>query len=461
MPNRNLVTLPVAALLPTLLAACSMAPAYQVPVTPEAPAVYSETGPWTPAAPADDAARGTWWQVFNDATLNDLEGRIEGHNLQLAAALARYDQAVALTGQAQAGLLPSLNLTAWQSRTRDPRNGDLNNYLAGATASYEIDLWGRIRNTVAANRANAEASAADVATLRLSLQAKLAETYMSLRGADAQIALLHQSVEAYQKALDLTTDRFKGGAAGEIDVGRARTQLGTTQSQLEQLGASRALLEHAIAVLLGEQPSSFHLDAVSDAITVPQIPVDAPSGLLQRRPDIAAAERRVYAANAGIGVARAARFPSLTLAAGGGNEEYVGQTGPYWAIGPVAASLPVFDGGARKAGVASARAQFEQAADTYRLTVLTAFQDVEDQLALNNRLAVAADRQDEAVTAATRTNQLALIQYKEGAASYLDVVTAQTSELDARRTALTLRTTRLLAGIDLIRALGGGWQASK
>lgn len=454
MQSHNLLVLPVAA----LLSACSMAPAYQVPVTPAAPAAYTEAGPWTPAAPADDAARGPWWQVFNDATLNDLEGRIEAGNLQLAGALARYDQAVALAGQAQAGLLPGLSLNASQSRTRDPRNGELNNYVAGATASYEIDLWGRIRNTVAANRANAEASAADVATLRLSLQTKLAETYMNLRGADAQIALLRQSVDAYQRALDLTTDRFKGGADGEIDVGRARTQLGTTQSQLEQLGASRALLEHAVAVLIGEQPSGFHLEAVSDAIAVPQIPIDAPSILLQRRPDIAAAERRVYAANAGIGVAQSARFPSLTLAASGGNEEYVGTTGPYWAIGPFAANLPIFDGGLRKAGVTIARAQFEQAADAYRQTVLAAFQDVEDQLALNNRLAVAADRQEEAVTAATRTNQLALIQYKEGAASYLDVVTAQTAELDSRRAALSLRTARLLAGIDLIRSLGGGWQ---
>ncbi len=456
MQSRNLVALPVV----VLLAACSMAPAYQVPVTPAAPATFTETGPWTPAAPADEATRGPWWQVFNDTPLNDLEGRIEAGNLQLAGALARYDQAVALTSQAQAGLLPSLSLNASQSRTRDPRNGELNNYTAGASASYEIDLWGRVRNTVAANRANAEASAADVATLRLSMEAKLAETFVSLRGADAQIALLQQTVDAYQKALDLTTDRFKGGAAGEIDVGRARTQLGTTQSQLEQLGASRALLEHAIAVLVGEQPSGFHLATASNAIAVPRIPVDAPSSLLQRRPDIAAAERRLYAANAGIGVAQAARFPSLTLAAGGGNEEYVGSTGPYWAIGPIAANLPIFDGGARRAGVDVARAQFEQAAASYRLTVLTAFQDVEDQLALSNRLAVAADRQEEAVTAATRTNQLALIQYKEGAASYLDVVTAQTAELDSRRAALSLRTARLLASIDLVRALGGGWQPS-
>jgi len=454
MPNRNLILLPVAA----LLSACSMAPAYQVPATPAPAEAYSGTGDWTSAAPADDAARGPWWQVFDDATLNGLEDRIETGNLQLASALARYDQATAMSRQAQAGLLPSLSLTGSQSRTRDPRNGDLNNYVAGATAAYELDMWGRVRNSIAANRASAEASAADLASVRLSVQAKLAETYLNLRGADAQIALLQQSVEAYQKALDLTNNRFHGGASSEIDVGRARTQLGTVQAQLEQAVGARALLEHAIAVLVGEQPSAFTLATATDETVIPHIPADAPASLLQRRPDIAAAERRVYAANAGIGVAQAARFPSLTLAAAGGNEEYVGQTGPYWAIGPVTANLPIFDGGARKAGVGVARAEFEQASAAYRQSVLMAFQDVEDQLTLNNQLAMAADHQDDAVTAATRTNQLALIQYKEGAASYLDVVTAQTAELDARRAALNLQTTRLIAAVDLIRALGGGWR---
>ncbi len=453
MPNRSLIALPVC----VLTSACSMAPAYQVPTTPPAPVAYDATGPWTPAAPADSAARGPWWQVFGDSTLDDLEGRIEAGNTQLAAAVARYDQASALSRQARAGLLPTLGLTGSASRTDDPRNGQLDNDSIGAAAGYELDLWGRVRNTVASGRATAEASAADVANVRLSMQARLAETYVSLRGSDAQIDLLQKSQDAYQKALDLTRNRLTGGAASEIDVGRARTQLATVQAQLEQAQASRTLLEHAIAVLVGEQPAGYHLSAVTGDSAVPKIPVDAPSTLLQRRPDIAAAERRVYAANARIGIAQAARFPSLTLAATIGTEDYVGKTGGYWALGPIAANLPVFDGGARKAGVASARAEFDQAAAGYRQTVLSAFQDVADQLTLANRLAVAGDREDEAVQAAARTNQLATVQYKEGAASYLDVVTAQTAELDARRAALNIATSRRLAAVDLIRALGGGW----
>jgi outer membrane protein, multidrug efflux system len=456
MPNRSLIALPFF----TLLSACSLAPAYKVPVTVAPPADYAAIGPWTPAAPADAATRGPWWQVFEDAPLTDLEDRIEAGNMQLATAVARFDQATAMARQARAGLLPTLGLTVSQSRTLDPRNGELNNYQVGAVIGYEPDLWGRVRNTVAANRATAEASAADLANIRLSLQARLAETYFSLRGADAQIALLTQSVEAYQKAVDLTTNRYRGGASSEIDVGRARTQLGTAQAQLEQARASRALLEHAIAVLIGEQPSSFRLAATMDENAVPHIPTGAPSHLVQRRPDIAAAERRVYAANADIGVARAAFFPNVTLAAGGGNEEISGQKGRYWALGPVAATLPLFDAGARSNRTKAARAEFDQASASYRQTVLTAFQDVEDQLVLSNRLALAADREDEAVQAATRTNQLALIQYREGAASYLDVVTAQTAELDARRAALNLQTARLLTAVDLIRALGGGWRGA-
>lgn len=435
-----------------------MDPAYQVPVTPAPAVAYPETGPWTPAIPADDAPRGPWWQVFNDTTLDGLENRIETGNAQLAGTLARYDQATALSRQAQAGLSPALSVNASDSRTRDPRNGELTNYSIGAAASYELDLWGRVRNTVTAGRANAEASAADLAGTRLSLQAKLAETYVSLRGLDAQIALLQQTVDAYNRALDLTRNRFTGGAASEIDVGRARTQLGTTQAQLEQAKASRTLLEHAVAVLVGEQPSQFSLTAVDTALDVPHVPVDAPSTLLQRRPDIAAAERRVQSANASIGVARAALFPGITLNAGIGTEELSGSEGPYWALGPLALNLPVLDGGARKARIAGARAEFDAAAAAYRQTVLTAFQDVGDQLSLANGLAMAANHEDEAVSAATRTNALATIQYKEGAASYLDVVTAQTAELDARRTALSLHTSRLLAAVDLIRALGGGWQ---
>ncbi len=459
MPSRNTLaaSLLLSAGLASSLGACSLAPAYKVPVTPAPAEAYHETGTWTPAAPADAAARGAWWQVFNDAALDNLEQRIDGGNAQLAIAAARYDEAGALARQAEAGLLPTLGIAGSVSKTDDPRNGHLNNYSLGLSAGYELDLWGRVRNSVAAGKAEAQASAADLANVRLSLQARLAETYFSLRGADAEIALLQQTTDTYQKALDLTTDRYKGGASGEADVGRAKTQLGSTQAQLEQAHASRALLEHAIAVLVGESASTFRVEAVATPMDVPQIPVDAPSQLLQRRADVAAAERRVYEANARIGVARAAFYPDITLSATGGNEEYVGVTGPFWALGPAAVSLPIFDAGARSARTQQARDEFDVASAQYRQTVLGAFQDVEDQLALANRLSVAAARQDEAVTAASETDRLSLIQYREGAASYLDVVTAQTAELEARRAALDIHTRRLLAGVDLIRALGGGW----
>ncbi len=456
MPSRKLTSL-VLLLGTTALAACSMTPAYTVPATPAPAASYREAGAWTPAAPADATPRGAWWSVFGDSTLDALEQRIDD-SPQLAAAVARYDEAGALARQANAGLLPTLSANGFASKTDDPRNGHLNNNSLGLSAGYEVDLWGRMRALAEAGKAEAQASAADLASVRLSLQARLAETYVSLRGADAQITLLQQTSDAYQKALDLTNDRFKGGASSPADVGRAKTQLSSTQAQLEQARASRALLEHALAVLVGQSASTFRVDAVTTQVAVPQIPVDAPSQLLQRRPDVAAAERRIYEANQGIGVAKAAFFPDITLSAGGGNEEYVGSTGPYWAIGPAAFTLPIFDGGAHSARLTQAKAAFSLAADQYRQTVLSAFQDVEDQLALANHLATAASHEDDAVTAASETNRLALVQYREGAASYLDVVTAQTAELQARSAALDIHTRRLLAGVDLIRALGGGWQ---
>jgi len=467
MPSRKFAAtgtrLLLASSLVAILGACSLAPTYTVPATPLAGdpqmnGAYHETGAWTPAAPADATARGSWWQVFNDPALDNLEQRIDSGNAQLAIAVAQYDEASALAGQAQAGLFPTLAATGAASRTDDPRNGQLNNNSLGLSAGYEVDLWGRVRNLVAAGKAEEAASAADLANVHLSLQALLAETYFNLRGADAQIALLQQTSDDYQKALNLTNDRFKGGASAAADVGRAKAQLETTLAQLEQSRASRALLEHALAVLVGESASTFRVATVTTQVDVPQIPVDAPSQLLQRRPDISAAERRVFEANARIGVARAAFYPDITLAAGGGTEEYVGKTGSYWALGPASINLPLFDGGARSAVVKDARAEFDAAAAQYRQTVLVAFQNVEDQLALANRLSTASAHQDEAVTAAGETDRLSMIQYREGAASYLDVVTAQTTALQARSAALDIHTRRLLAGVDLIRALGGGWQ---
>jgi len=446
------------AVLPTL-AGCDLAPPYAVPASVTPTAAYREVGPWTPAAPADASARGRWWTVVEDADLDHLEDRVEQSSPRLAAALARYEQASALAGRARADLYPTLSAGLDVGRSFYPgiTNHDL---ILGAAAGYEVDLWGRVRNQVGAARLEAEASAADTASIRLSLQAELADDYLSLRGLDAQIDVLRQTDEAYTEALKLTQRRFDGGASSEIDVGRAKTQLADVEAQYEQAGASRALLEHAIGILVGESPSTFTLPAQSALIDPPHVPIAAPSALLERRPDVAAAERRVAEANARIGVARAAYYPSITLNAAGGLES-LGSVGAasagYWALGPLAISLPVFDGGRRKANLALSRAAFDEVAADYRQTVLDAFRQVEDELALANRLARAEAKQQDAVSAAVETDRLANRRYMEGAADYLEVVTAQTAELQARQTDIQIRTQRLMAGIDLVRALGGGW----
>ncbi|MDB5456870.1 MAG: transporter [Caulobacter sp.] len=456
------------AALTAMLGACSMAPAYAPPVV-AMPAAFKETGPWTPAAPAEAQPRGAWWSVFADPTLDDLQARAARANPSLAASAAAYAQARALAAQARAGLLPEIGGAGTGTRYHRSDNAPLrtggpDDYSAiqlGASLSYELDLWGRVRNLVAASGAQAQASAADLESVRLSLQAELADDYFNLRGLDAQEKLLIDTAAAYQRALQLTQIRHDGGAATGLDVGRAQTQLSTAKAQISDVAAQRALYAHAIAALVGETASSFSLPSAQIAFTQPRVPVGLPSTLLQRRPDIAAAERRAAAANAQIGVVQAARFPALTLGGSAGWQSAGGVdllTSPnsFWMVGPQLAGT-LFDAGRRKAGVAAARAAFEQAAQSYRGVVLGAFRNVEDQLALANRLAAEAKDQDDAVAAAQRTEALALIRYRQGAATYLEVVTAQTASLQARRAALALDARRLQASVDLTRALGGGW----
>ncbi|MDB5460587.1 MAG: transporter [Caulobacteraceae bacterium] len=455
-------------LLGAALAGCSLAPAY-APLTMATPPAYKETGPWTPANPEDTEPRGDWWTVYGDQTLNDLERRIEDGNPDLAIALARYDEARALAAQARAALVPELDATGSatgnrQSAARPLRVGGPSQYgsdIAGGTVSYEFDLWGRVRNMVAAGRAEAQASQADVASVRLSLQAQLADAYLSLRGLDAQTKLLADASDAYARALKLTRAQHDGGAVAGLDVGRAETQLNTARAQQIDVVAQRALVEHEIAVLVGQTPSTFSLSPLAPMLEPPAIPVAAPSLLLQRRPDIAAAERRAAAANARIGVARAALYPSITLDATGGFQTAGGvnllqAANSWWTLGPNI-NLPLFDGGRRKAVVRQTRDQFDEASASYRSTVLMAFQQVEDNLALCNKLAEEGQAEAAAVEAANRTEALAMIQYKMGATPYLDVVTAQTADLEAQRAALMIATRRLQASVDLIRALGGGW----
>ncbi|MFS3136209.1 efflux transporter outer membrane subunit [Gluconacetobacter sacchari] len=458
-----------------LLAGCDLAPAYRTPAAPTLPASFRESGPWTPTAPLDHPAgtdagmdAGTdWWTVLADDGLDRLESRVARANPQLAAAIARYDQSRALVRRARAEFFPQIDATASAERERAvlPQTGryiEYRNEAAGGAVSWEPDIWGRIRNLVAAARSDAQASAADLGAMRLSLEAELGEDYVQLRGLDARIAVLRRTIAAYQAALDLTTTRFAGGAASELDVGRAQTQLASVQSRLDQQVADRALAEHAIAVLVGEEPTLFSLPPATALDPVPVIPVTAPSALLRRRPDVAAAERRMAAANARIGVARAAFFPNITLGASGGSATTVGTllsagTG-VWALGPALATLAVFDGGRRFADLAATHAAYAEAAATYRQTTLAAFREVEDQLALLNHLADAAARQQDAVSAAARTNRLATIRYREGAVDYLQVVIAQTAELQARDDQITITTRRLTAAIDLVRAMGGGWR---
>jgi outer membrane protein, multidrug efflux system len=453
-----------------VLAGCSLAPAYAPPaLTTPTPAAYKETGPWTPASPADAAPRGDWWTVYGDETLDALELKIETGNPDLAVALARYDEARAYASQARAALVPEVDLSASatenrQSTHRPLRVGGRNNYdndLAGTTVSYEFDLWGRVRNTVAAGRARAEASGADAASVRLSLEAELADDYLNLRGLDAQAKLLADTTEAYGRALTLTQVQHDGGSVAGLDVDRAETQLQTARAQQADVAAQRALLEHAIASLVGEPASSFAIAPRARLPEPPQVPVAAPSRLLQRRPDIAAAERRAFAANADVGAARAAFYPDITLDASGGYQSAGGvnllqAADSWWTLGP-AAAVALFDGGRRKAVVRQARDRFDEASAGYRATVLAAFQQVEDNLALCGRLADEAREQSLAVDAARRTEALAMIQYRMGAATYLDVVVAQTADLEAQRTALRIAARRLQASVDLVRALGGGW----
>ena len=452
------------------MAGCSLAPDYQRPAL-TAPPAYKEAGPWQ-AADSAVAPTGPWWQAFGDPVLNDLEGQIESGNFDLAAAAARYAEARAVARQADAARLPEVDVGAGASRDRVSADRPLgggkaatyNDYRVGASLSYEIDLFGRVRNSARAAGDRAEASAADLATARLGLQAQLATIYFTMRELDARIALLNQTVGGYQRAFDLTDTRHGGGIASGIDVSRAASQLSSARAELSAAAIDRARNEHAIAVLVGKAPADLTIAVATAETNAPAIPAGIPSTLLERRPDIAAAERRVAAANAQIGVARAALFPSLTLGAGGGYETtgsaLLSAPSTFWALGPVQAALAIFDGGRRRAGVRIARAQYDEAAADYRGTVLTAFREVEDDLSSARLLATQERDQAAASAAAERTRDLAMVRYHDGAADYLEVVIAQTAALDAERTLLAVRRQQLLTATDTYRALGGGYQGS-
>ncbi len=454
--------------LAVALAGCDLAPPYQAPVI-AIPASYKEYGPWRQAHPDDEQPRGAWWEGYHDQTLDQLEAQVDPANPDLAAALAVYDQARAFAREAEAGLFPQVGVGGdfsanKQSSHRPLRSPNQPNYFGantiGGEAGYEVDLWGRIRNSAAAGKALAQASAADLETLRLSLHAELANDYLGLRGLDAELKLLTDTVAAYQIALTLVKNRFQGDIASGIDVAQAETQLSSAMAEKSDVASRRALLEHAIASLVGQPASAFSIAEAVVPLPQPGVPENVPSTLLERRPDIASAERHVAAANRLIGVAEAAFYPSLSLGVLGGTQDtklnLFSLPNSFWSVGP-AISLPLFEGGLRHAELAGTKAAFDQASAQYKSTVLAAFQEVEDELALLHWLQLATHDQDAAAAAAERTVNLSLTLYRDGAENYLQVVIAQTEALVAERAALSLRTRRLQASVSLIRALGGGW----
>jgi NodT family efflux transporter outer membrane factor (OMF) lipoprotein len=456
-----------------VLSSCTVGPNYVRPKV-ETPVAYKELDGWKTAQPQDQVIRGNWWELYSDTQLNDFASQIETANQSLAAAQAQFRQARAMVQAARASYFPTVTAGIAASRYKNSGNvptnttafiGPWSNFQATGDVSWEIDVWGRVRRSVEASRATAQASAADVASVRLSMQAELAMDYFQLRGLDAQSKLLGETIVAYQKALDLTTLLFKGGASSEADVVQAQAQLKTTQAQAIDIGVQRAQLEHAIAVLVGKPPSSFAIPPSPLTALPPPVPAGVPSQVLERRPDIAAAERLMASANAQIGVAEAAYYPTISLSAIAGFSassvsDWFSWPSRLFAVGPAVAQT-LFDGGLRGALNASARAAYDGTVASYRQTVLTAFQEVEDNLAALRVLEQEANVQKEAVTAAQRSVALTTDQYKVGIVSYLNVVTAQTFALTDERAAVDIATRRMVASTLLIKGLGGGWSASQ
>ncbi|HEY3695080.1 efflux transporter outer membrane subunit [Phenylobacterium sp.] len=445
-----------------MLSACAVGPDYHRPTAPLSAAYKSAEG-WSPAIPADALDRGDWWTLFSDQTLNGLAARVAVSNQTIAAAEAAYRQARALVAEQRAALLPVVSLDGGATRSGGSGQPRSTSYRVSLGGTWEPDVWGRIRRTVEAARAQAQVSEADLAAARLSAQGELAADYFLLREADAEIALVQRTVDGYRRTYEITENRYKAGIVAHSDALQAETQLASTQSDLEALLRQRAVFEHAIAVLVGEAPGNFALPPAAWTQRAPEVPVGVPSGLLQRRPDIAAAERRVAAANAQIGVATAAFFPDITLSGSYGTAaSQIGKlfsaSSSVWSFG-VAAAETIFDAGARRAQVRGARAAYDVAVANYRQTVLTALQDVEDQLTAAQVLARQEALLRQASAAADQAEQMVLNQYKAGRVSYVEVVTAQAAALGARRALVQTIVDRQTTAVALIQALGGGWKA--
>lgn len=462
-----------ALLIAAMAAACTVGPEYKRPAAP-VPAAYKENSQWQPAQPGDTLPRGKWWEIFGDAQLNALEEQVTVDNQTLKAAAAQFQQARAAVRFARAGYFPVLSVTPSASRRRVSGNAPfIGPTGAGATANdfaipfdvtYEPDVWGRVRRTVEAARAGAQASAADLESVSLSVHAELALDYLQARSLDAEIDLLTSTVEAYEKTLELTESRYQGGVASQVDVAQAKTQLETTRAQAIDLQVNRAQLEHAAAALVGKPASEFSLPHNPLTAPPPAVPAGLPSQLLERRPDIASAERSMAGANAGIGIARSAYFPLVSLTGSGGFESRVISTliqGPsaLWSVGAAAAEI-LFEGGQRRAATEQARAAYDQTVANYRQTALNAFQEVEDNLAALRILEQEAGTQRDAVEAAEHSLSLSTTRYRGGVTSYLEVTTAQSAALSDERVAVEIQGRRMSACVLLIKALGGGWDRS-
>lgn len=464
-----------AALMLSVLSACTLGPNYVKPEMP-APAAFKEQQGWKVAQPQDELPRGKWWEIFGDPQLNALVEQVEVSNQNIRAVEAQFRQARALAQQARSEYFPLL--TGGVSTTRNKPASNVSNaqnfnpsinttYRLSLDASWEPDIWGRVARSVEAGSAGMQASTADIEAAKLSAQAELAQNYFLLRISDARKKLLDDTVAAYERSLQLTKNQYAVGVVARADVVTSETQLKSAKAQAVDVGIQRAQLEHAIAVLIGKVPAEFSLPPANETFTAvpPSIPLGIPSQLLERRPDIAAAERRTAQANARIGVAQAAFFPSLILSATLGYQSrsfanWLTLPSRFWSLGPALAQT-IFDGGFRKAQKAEAIAVFDENAANYRQTVLTAFQEVEDNLASLRILEEEAQLQEDAVKSARESVQLTLNQYKAGIVNYLNVVNVETIALTNERTMLNIQSSRMVAAILLVKALGGGWHAAE
>ena len=448
-----------------VVTACAVGPDYKRPVMDPTASFKEQTG-WKPTEPADAASRGPWWHIFNDEVLNGLEDQIDISNQNIKSQAAAVEQARALVREAQAGYWPTIGVSVGRTREREGAAPAHNFNSAGGTVSWPLDLWGQVRRSVESSKATEQSNEAALASARLAAQADLASAYFQLRGQDQLQALLDDTVKADDQALKITENRYRVGVAARADVVTAQTQLLSAQAQQVNVGVQRGTFEHAIAVLVGKQPAEFSITPVTIRTDVPTVPPGLPSELLERRPDIAEAERKVAAANAQIGVAKAAYFPSLSLGgsvqyeSGGALSQLFRVPNQIWSVGPNLAQT-LFAGGLHRAQVAAARAAWEQSVDDYREIVLEDFQQVEDELVTLRVLEQQSDVEDRLVQAAREAEKLTLNQYKAGTVPYSSVISAQTARLQAEQSALNVFIERLTASVTLIEAIGGGWSTAQ